>query len=80
VFDLQVMEDTISRLHRARQEEKRLRRSFQSSSGSHFVTTLFPELQDRLPDITVIIYMHATDRAEFTRGFFLSTSFIPLNP
>lgn len=54
VSTLQVMEGTISRLHRAREEEKKLRKSFQSSHGVHFVTSLFPELQDRVPDITVI--------------------------
>ncbi len=43
----------MSRLQRAREEEKRLRKSFYSNHGVHFVTTLFPELQDRVPDITV---------------------------
>lgn len=47
------MSQTGSRLQRAREEEKKLRKLFQSSHGQHFVTTLFPELQDRVPEITV---------------------------
>lgn len=50
---LQVMDETSSCLRKARDEEKRLRKSFHSSHGLHFVTTLFPELQERVPDITV---------------------------
>ena len=52
-FLFQVMSETSYRLHKAREEEKKLRKDFQSCHGNHFVTTLFPELQDRVIDISV---------------------------
>ena len=42
-------------LRRAREEEKMLRKSFVNVCGQHFLLTLFPELQDRVPDITVSV-------------------------
>ena len=42
-------------LRRAREEEKMLRKSFVNICGQHFLLTLFPELQDRVPDITVSV-------------------------
>ena len=42
-----------SLLKRARQEEKLQRKTFFENFGQHFILTLFPELQDRVPDITV---------------------------
>lgn len=40
-------------LRRVREEEKHLRKSFVSSHGQHFIATLFPELMERVPDISV---------------------------
>lgn len=40
-------------LRQAREEEKQLRRSFVSNYGHHFISTLFPELMQRVPDISV---------------------------
>ncbi len=45
-------------LRRAREEEKLLRRSFTKEHGHHFILTLFPELQDRVPNITVCSTKH----------------------
>jgi len=53
VLGLQVMVETSARLQKAREEEKDLRKKFASQHGMHFVTSLFPELQDRVPDISV---------------------------
>ena len=47
------MSETSSCLQKSRDEEKQLRKNFQSNYGVHFVTTLFPELQDRVPDVSV---------------------------
>ena len=71
------MEETVSRLQKAREEEKRLRKSFHSSHGVHFVTTLFPELQDRVPDITVSVWVCIYAIPD---SLFLSVSFIPRSP
>ena len=40
-------------LKQAREEEKQLRRSFVSNYGQHFIATLFPELVERVPDVSV---------------------------
>ena len=40
-------------LKQAREEEKQLRRSFVSDYGQHFIATLFPELVERVPDVSV---------------------------
>ena len=40
-------------LKQAREEEKQLRRSFVSNYGQHFISTLFPELVERVPDVSV---------------------------
>ncbi len=40
-------------LKQAREEEKQLRRSFVSDYGRHFIATLFPELVERVPDVSV---------------------------
>ena len=42
-----------SLLKRARQEEKLQRKTFFENFGQHFILTLFPELQDRVPTFTV---------------------------
>ena len=44
-----------SALSRAREEERGRRRTFLASYGQHFVTTLFPELQAKTPELTVSV-------------------------